>query len=76
MAHESFRENKIMILKAVGRSLSVEKGRLEGISVVLSKTGELKEHHFHPHTETIKLDKCKIMDFLELELRLLSANQV
>lgn len=25
MAHESFRENKIMILKAVGRSLSVEK---------------------------------------------------
>ena len=33
MAHESFRENKIMILKAVGRSLSVEKvevGRISG----------------------------------------------
>ena len=52
------------------------KWRLEGFLVSSYDLESWKEHHFHPHKETIKLDKCKIMDFLELELRLLSANQV
>lgn len=48
MAHESFRENKIMILKAVGRSLSVEKVEVGRISGFLLWSGELERASLPP----------------------------